>query len=388
VIYYLKDEFGNEASYDFKNIKYNDFYTFDYYVNGTHYDGSVKYGKYCYDNKIRLDANSAVNALGIPKITFKNTTATSPCHCNTIGHDCYNIAFGNGCYNNEIAEKCENIAFGNNCHNNKFGSGCKGENTNINLGNGCYSNTFGLDCKNNNLGEGCFLNVFGNGSSYNTLSQQCNSNTFGRDCNSNDLHMGCISNTFGHNCVGNKLATNSFNNKFDFSCNNNLLGCNDNWIFSGDVRSSYNLDISNTVFGNGCNNNKLQCSARMIHFGDFCSNCKIPSYSRNVKINTDCTSININAEASVSGKLLQNYEIFVSGQINLKQPARGRNYQTIIENNSKGELREYCRADLLDLGVSAAVADDKIIFGNGVTVTGDTMVINNAQVNGSKLIIS
>lgn len=346
VIYYLKDEFGNEASYDFKNIMYNGYYTFDYYVSGVHYDGSVKYGKYCYDNKIRLDANSANNVLGLPQITFKNTTATSPCHCNTIGHDCYNIAFGNGCYNNEIAEGCENIAFGNNCHNNKFGSGCKGENTNINLGNGCYSNTFGLDCKNNNLGADCFLNVFGNGSSYNTLSPSCNSNTFGRDCNSNYLSMGCISNTFGHNCIRNKLAKHSFNNKFNFSCHDNLLGCDDNWTFSEDTTTSISCDISNAVFGYGCSDNMLKKSARMIYFGDFCNNCKIPAYSRNVKISADCDNIVLNVESGTTDNLLQNYEIFVSGQIDLKQPARGRNYKTIIEHNSKGALREYCDADI------------------------------------------
>ena len=390
VIYYLKDEFGNEASYDFKNIKYNGIYTFDYEIDGTHYDGSVKYGKYCYDNKVRLDLiNDSNGQLGLPKITFKNTTATSLCHCNTIGHDCYNIAFGNGCYNNEIAEGCENITFGSNCHNNKFGSGCKGENTNISLGDGCYSNTFGIDCKNNTLGGNCYLNTFGNRCNSNILSSSCNTNTFGRNCEANYLAASCIGNTFSYNCTGNKLAKKSFNNKFGYACNNNILGCDDNWEFGENTTSEYNCDISNTVFRGGCSNNMLKYSAKTIHFGDFNSNCKIPEYSRNIKISADCTNINFNAESYTSGNVLQNYEIFfVSGQIDLKQPLRGRNYKTIIENNSKGELREYCAADLLDPGVSAVVTDDKIVFGNGVTVTGDTMVINNAQVDGDKLIIS
>lgn len=387
VIYYLKDEFGNEASYDFKNIKYNGIYTFDYEINGTHYDGSVKYGKYCYDNKVRLDLiNDSNGQLGLPKIFFKNTTSTSPCHCNTIGHDCWNITFGNGCYNNEIAEGCENITFGNNCHNNKFGSGCKGENTNFSLGDRCYSNTFGLDCKNNTLGSNCYLNTFGNGCYSNTLIGGCNTNTFGRDCGVNYLAVGCNGNTFGYNSSANKLTEHSCDNKFGSNCVYNLLGCDDNWAF--DENAAYNQEILNTVFESNCSNNMLKKSARMIYFGQFCTNCKIPGYSRNIKINNDCIDIIINVESGTSKNLLQNYEIFVSDQIDLKQPARGRNYKTIIEYNSKGELREYCAADLLDLGVSAVVTDDKIVFGNGVTVTGDTMVINNAQVNGSKLIIS
>lgn len=40
VIYYLKDEFDNEASYDFKNILSNGAYTFDTIIGGTHTDAS------------------------------------------------------------------------------------------------------------------------------------------------------------------------------------------------------------------------------------------------------------------------------------------------------------------------------------------------------------
>jgi hypothetical protein len=51
VIYYMKDEHGNECPYDFKNILFNGYYTFSYTVNDVIYDGTIKYNS-CYGNKI------------------------------------------------------------------------------------------------------------------------------------------------------------------------------------------------------------------------------------------------------------------------------------------------------------------------------------------------
>ena len=70
-IYYMKDEFGNEASYDFKHIKFNNLYTFgneeeDYSLNG--FENGV------YNNVIMKPVDSNYNRMNISsKNTYGNT---------------------------------------------------------------------------------------------------------------------------------------------------------------------------------------------------------------------------------------------------------------------------------------------------------------------------
>ena len=70
-IYYMKDEFGNEASYDFKHIKFNNLYTFgneeeDYSLNG--FENGV------YNNVIMKPVDDNYNRMNISsKITYGNT---------------------------------------------------------------------------------------------------------------------------------------------------------------------------------------------------------------------------------------------------------------------------------------------------------------------------
>lgn len=70
-IYYMKDEFGNEASYDFKHIKFNNLYTFgneeeDYSLNG--FENGV------YNNVIMKPVDNNYNRMNISsKNTYGNT---------------------------------------------------------------------------------------------------------------------------------------------------------------------------------------------------------------------------------------------------------------------------------------------------------------------------
>lgn len=70
-IYYMKDEFGNEASYDFKHIKFNNLYTFgneeeDYSLNG--FENGV------YNNVIMKPVDDNYNRMNISsKNTYGNT---------------------------------------------------------------------------------------------------------------------------------------------------------------------------------------------------------------------------------------------------------------------------------------------------------------------------
>ena len=78
-IYHMKDEFENEAPYDFKHIKFNDLYTFgnedeDYSLNG--FENSV------YNNKIMKPIDSQYNRINFSeKNVYGNTIYPSVVNC-------------------------------------------------------------------------------------------------------------------------------------------------------------------------------------------------------------------------------------------------------------------------------------------------------------------
>lgn len=186
VIYYMKDEYGNEASYDFKNIKYGDHYTFDYLIDNVHYDGSVKYGRYCHHNKIDLDINGYGDK-GLPNVCFKNTTNNAECSHNIISEDCWNIKFGSGCHHNEISNGCESLTFGDNCSYNILENHCSRNG----FGSQCSYNTFGHDSCDNSFGDyviqcsfGCRCSSCKFTYSDNTTASYVKSFHLPEDCNS------------------------------------------------------------------------------------------------------------------------------------------------------------------------------------------------------------
>lgn len=165
VIYYMKDEYCNEATYDFKNIKYDGFYTFSYIINDTVYDGSVKYGRYCNHNSIEADQLTYAYK-GLSKVYFKNTSTSAECNNNIIGNNCWDIHFGSGCKNNVIGPECEKLYFGNGCKNNSFIHFCQ----KITMGDNCINNSFEHNCQSITFGEEC---------TYNKIRSNCYYVTFG-----------------------------------------------------------------------------------------------------------------------------------------------------------------------------------------------------------------
>lgn len=164
VIYYMKDEFDNECSYDFKNIMFTasgtNYYTFDVLVSSVHYDFSVaQIAKNCYGNIIEERyTNNSTSKLTLGRNIFKNISLLSTCYSNILENNCsYNI-FGNNCYINTLGEGCSSNTFGDYCYNNIFGEDC-GSNT---FGNYFYNNTLGNYCSLNSFGNGCIGNTFGN----------------------------------------------------------------------------------------------------------------------------------------------------------------------------------------------------------------------------------
>ncbi len=186
VIYYMKDEWGNEAPYDFKNIKFNVdgyyLYTFNWFsggVNPTIDDLSVNQFKYpTSDNVTDIEY----------KHTFNNVI--KPYINNNSKQELNRIVFGNyqqsdntfqGCYGNIFGANCHDIKFYTTAISNKFGDDCYSNS----FEGVCINNRFGNTNNNINVKFGVTKCEFGENNSYinNTLSKssiECI--RFGNDC--------------------------------------------------------------------------------------------------------------------------------------------------------------------------------------------------------------
>lgn len=225
VIYYLKDEFGNEAPYDFKNILFqrknitsvssNDLSIFTQGEN-SHLGLLSNYGITCGDNNYYY-------------YTF-DTPFNAGNDSSLFGDSAYNtikpyILAGQRLINNIVLGVANNNTIGSNCHDLTLW-GTVGEN---NLTYNCYnllvaylsqtimtyvrSTTF-YSLGSTTFGSGCFQNI-GNMLTNSEIGDGCNNNSFGTGNMGIKMGNGCSNNTFG---------TFNYNNTFESGVANCNLG--------------------------------------------------------------------------------------------------------------------------------------------------------------------
>ena len=174
VIYYLKDEFGNEAGYDFKNIQFKVLEDIDilhikagtcYYTfsktdkNGDVLDNSLN--DKCRRNVIEECYDESLYRLSLGLNIFHCTPLLPSCSHNHIGFNSRDNLFGGVCHRNRLGVGCyRNILYGSNA-----------------------DNFFGNNCCSNIIGQGCERNIFYNNCSENALGLLCIGNIFMNDCN-------------------------------------------------------------------------------------------------------------------------------------------------------------------------------------------------------------
>lgn len=215
VIYYLKDEFGNEAPYDFKNVLFrrknitrvssNDLSIFTQGENSrlgllSNYGitcGDNNYYYYTFDtpdnagNDSSLFGDSAYNTIK-PYILegqrLINNIVLGIANNNTIGSNCYDLTLWGTVGENNLTYNCSNLlvvglsqtimtyvrsttffslsstTFGSGCFNN-IGSML----TNSEIGDSCNNNNFGTGNMGIKMGNGCTNNTFGTFNYNNTL---------------------------------------------------------------------------------------------------------------------------------------------------------------------------------------------------------------------------
>ena len=282
VIYFMKDEWNNEAPYDFKNIQFKrykitqcqksqslvgkylgvenvrsytintgDFiwcYTFTWInENNVIEDCSVvgqaltnDEGQYSgiFNNKLAECSSYiavypeapesfgiALNNIVIQYSYEYDGGFFSGIHDNTFKDNCYNNTLGSNCRSNTFAASCCHSVFEGSCEYNTFGNGCS---YNI-FGNGCYGNTFGDNCNGNIFDTNCYSNTFGTSCSSNTLGDGCEYNILGAHCFSNTFGPSCFCNTLNNTCSYIKLGTRCSCNTFGNGCSYIVFGGSSNY---------------------------------------------------------------------------------------------------------------------------------------------------------------
>ena len=328
VIYYMKDEYGNEAPYDFKNIRFqnannssnlNYYYTFSEVIDDVIYDKSLNTrGVSCYNNIIRTYHVNQVQTLN--RIIFVNKGSGYSCYGNQFGINCYNNTFTSNCTNNKLGNHCKANIFGDNFQTNKLNNNC----SNNVFNNYCYYNSFGNNCCDNNFGNYCDYNSFGNNCYENALGGYCNSNFFGNDCYNNTLGSYNYNNSFSNYCYYNTLGTSCYSNSFGNSCNYNK-------------------------FGNNCSYSTLENDCRYITFGSSLSSVSHYYAHNSFGSGVQYFVLKSNDTAS-SGTQVQHVRVANGIKGSSSSPvsvtvSRTLSYETKIAYNSSGTLKKFCSGD-------------------------------------------
>ncbi len=302
VIYYLKDEWSNEAAYDFKSITFCNLNTagVDTY-NDLPNDGRQYYYTFNLINTARDNGNYAT-CMSLDASIYNNVNISnapgqiSGVHfCNfgtykdedkrklnkvllfvimSYGGGNYSVGIGDGCYNFLIGSRSKYIKGGDNCNSMTFGDGC----SSMTFGISCYSLTFGDGCTSMTFGDGCYTMTFGDVCYTMTFGDVCYSMTFGRSCYSMTFGDGCTSMTFGDGC---------YTMPFGDGCSSLTFGDVCYSMTFGDGCSSMTFGIScySLTFGDGCSSMTFGDGCSSMTFGKACDNLTLPYNSTYGTIN-------------------------------------------------------------------------------------------------------
>lgn len=167
VVWRLIDEWDNDVSYDFKNIKfYRDFDGVENYY--------YTFWKTDDDDNI-IDDSLVVSVAGYTG-AFRNHLFGANNFDNILGASSYDNVFGSNCYSNTLGLACGPNVFGCECVGNILGDECYSFNlrdyssSNI-FGNRCRFISFGFACYQNVIGDECYIISLGDNSSNNTFNQ-------------------------------------------------------------------------------------------------------------------------------------------------------------------------------------------------------------------------
>ena len=293
VIYYLKDEFGNEAPYDFKNVLFQRRY-------------------------ISAVSSSTLNAfrtqyLGEQSYSYITTTSAIKywyTYSNSDGTD--GSLFGDATYN--IIEPY--IVDGTRQLNdivalspiqNKFL-------------NGCYTMTMQGT---RNTFSGCF-----------NILVTCGTSFF--DGVRASTMSGISSCTFngGYNIRGSGCGTSTFNSCWDIDLGNNLNGSVFGGACNGITIGNYCQKIT---LGSGCSNLTFGQYCNSVDIGIGCANINLGNYFRYITIGDDCSNVTLNTASGSTSNYVQYITIGRGVKSITMQPTRKQAYEQIYYKTGRTE---------------------------------------------------
>ena len=273
VIYWMRDEFGNECPYDFKNIMFARYKITA--IKGTATDLVNQYLGFAdiQNSSVVYPSGATLSTTAVYRYTFDYLSGTTSrdtsiyqmsqsaikVHDNEImayfvdkKQQLNNITAGgtsfSDCYGNVFETQNRNWAISGSVYGNHVGS--NGYNNSV--GNGFGSNNVGNDFYSNSVGNGFGSNTVGQYFSYNSVGQYFQNNTVGQSFHDNTVGNNCYYNT-----VGNGFGSNNVGNDFRY----NSVG---NWFSYNSVGYSF----QNNTVGNSCSSNTIADNVTGANFLD------------------------------------------------------------------------------------------------------------------------
>ena len=299
VIYYMKDEFGNEAPYDFKNAIFQR-YKIQSVVNTSLISlRNNVFGQTDYYN-ITCDTSAANSKY---YYTFQNSNYDSANDGSLFGNNTYNVIkpyidheYDRRDLNNIVLLDCNSVVVENDAHDCTIVSGL-----NSTLKAGC----------NYILTRGISNSEIGASSRYITL------------INVSDSTMG----TFCQYLTGSSPST-------------MRMGSSNSYINLGNnnVNLSTEPGCSQIDFGNYCSGIRIAQHCNSLAFGNYCvdisigAKCNtitIGNYFRFSTIEPDCNNITLNTSGGSTSNYVQHVKICMGVKNMLKQPTRNQAYEQI-----------------------------------------------------------
>ena len=257
VIYYMKDEFNNEAWYDFKNIQF--LRTSSWFKENPNFPTQFTENKYFYtfsavnNGVITDDSLYSANYHATDNHLGRNTSKITKLN-NTIFIDKVN----NGVFNNIISDGHGNNTFGQSIWNNTIGHNC--------LNNVIYTsfqyNNISPNFTNNKVKDNFVYNEIGAGFTYNELNGKVMRTIFKPVFSGNKLNGSLTYCTFGSNnnyvtdfppMTNVTIGNNCFNGTSDSKINLNNLLTSNGWNLLTTIKG-FNTEIEYTILS--CSNNR------------------------------------------------------------------------------------------------------------------------------------
>ena len=349
VIYRLIDEWGNDFPYDFKNIQFKRYYTYD--ECGLHNDIEGTYaGINAPMMNLSIDESDSIFCY---TISLGDRT-TSPTDASLIGFNSSNIGEGYGekgyfgnmslkpatciqtidndinscfCLNNivlfvnnaryralgstHIDGECINMTLS--CIHSSIGS----DNRNIIMADRCYNISIDQGCDALTFSQGCYEMSFSQGCVNMSFSQYCNNMSFSQNCRRMSFSQGCVNMSFSQGCY--EMSFSQYCNNMSFS-----QGCGS---------MSFSQDCWGMSFSQGCWGMSFSQNCHYMSFSQGCSRINVDAGVHDICLPENASNIHI--FAGVHGDRYQPLGV-----------ATGADYTQFVAMQSDGNIRIYNPADV------------------------------------------